>query len=97
MRKICIRWRKSGIKNLKLLYEWQEAVIKLFIDYYLIVSEAKYKAKHIEGLKTLTHKQMIPKLSIASASAQVKAGKTSEHLTNEIRKLYNLCIEQKKL
>ena len=40
---------------------------------------------------------MIPKLSIASASAQVKAGKTSEHLTNEIRKLYNLCIEQKKL
>ena len=40
-------------------YKSREAVIKLFSDYSSTVSEAKYKAKHGEGLKILTSKQML--------------------------------------
>ena len=59
-----------------------------------MVSEAKYRSIHGEGLKILTPKQMLPRLPIALA--QVKAGNTSENLLNEIRKSYILCVEQKK-
>ena len=50
-----------------------------------MISEAKYKAKHGEGLKILSPKQMFQKLPIAMA--QVNAGNTSENLCNEIRKI----------
>ena len=33
--------QKSALENIKLLYESQEAVVKLFNDYFSIVSEAK--------------------------------------------------------
>ena len=63
--------------------------MKLFNDYSKIVSEAKQKTKHREGLKILTPKQMLQILPIALA--QVKAGNTSENLLNEIRQiLYSL-------
>ena len=53
--------------------------------------EAKYKAKHGEGLKILTPKQMLKKLPIALA--QVKAGNTSENLLNEfIQVIYSLYL-----
>ena len=68
-----------------MLYESQEAVIKLFNDYSLIISEAKYKAKYGEFLKILTLKQMLHTLPIALA--QVKAGSTSENVLNEIRQI----------
>ena len=42
-----------------MLYESQEAVIKLSNDYSSFMSEAKYKVKHGEGLKILTPNQMI--------------------------------------
>ena len=48
-----------------------------------MVSEAKYKLIHGEGLKKLTSKEMFQRLAIALA--QVKAGNTSEILLNEIR------------
>ena len=48
-----------------------------------MTSEANYKTVHGEGLKTLTPKQMLQKLSIFLA--QVKAGNRSENLLNEIR------------
>ena len=51
--------RQSALKNIKLLYESREAVIKSFNGYSSIVSEAKYKAKYGEGLKILTPKQML--------------------------------------
>ena len=35
--------QKSGIKNIKTLYESQEKVIKFLNDYSRVVSEAKYK------------------------------------------------------
>ena len=47
------------INNIKTLYESQEKVIRLFNDYSRIVTEAKYRTKHGEGLKILTPKQMI--------------------------------------
>ena len=34
------------LENNKLLYEWWEAAIKLFNDYFSIVSKAKYKTIH---------------------------------------------------
>ena len=41
---------------MKLLFESQKVVIKLFNDYSLIASEAKHKANYGEGLKILTLK-----------------------------------------
>ena len=43
--------RQSALKNIKLLYESREVVIKSFNDYSSIVSEAKYKAKYGEVSK----------------------------------------------
>ena len=48
--------QKSGIKNIKTLYESQEKVIKFFNDYPGIVSEAKYNIKYGNSLKTLIPK-----------------------------------------
>ena len=36
--------QKSALENIKLLFQSREAVIKLFNDYSLIVSEVKYKS-----------------------------------------------------
>ena len=55
------------IKNIKLLYESREAVLKLFNDYSLVRSDTKYKTKYGEGLKILTPKQMYQRLPIALA------------------------------
>ena len=60
-----------------------------------MVSEAKYKPIHGEGIKILTPKQMLQRLPIAIA--QVKEGNTFENLLNEIRQIIYICIEQKKL
>ena len=60
--------QQSALKNIKLFYKSQEAVIKLFNDYSLIMSEAKYKTKHEEGLKILTPKQMLQRLPITCTS-----------------------------
>ena len=57
----------------------------LMIVIYKILSEAKYRSIHGEGLKILTPKQMLQRLPIALA--QVKAGNTSENLLNEIRQI----------
>ena len=78
------RYKSEQLKR-ALLYKSREAVIQLFNDYSLIVSEAKYKSIHGEGLKILTPKQMLQKLPITPA--QIKAGNTSENLLNEIRQI----------
>ena len=75
--------QKSVLENTKFLYKPREAVIKLFNDYSSVVSEVKYKSIHGEGLKILTPKQILQRLSIALT--QVRAGNTSENLLNEIR------------
>ena len=60
--------------------------LKIFFFCYLQVNTKK----NME----LIPKQMLKRLPIAFA--QVKAGNTSENLLNKIRKLYILCIKQKK-
>ena len=86
--------QKSALENIKLLYKSREAVIKLFNDYSLIVSEAKHNAKYGKGFKILTPKQMLQRLPVALA--QVIAGNTSENLLNEIRQIiYSLYSEKK--
>ena len=86
--------QKSALENIKLFYEPQEAVIKLFNDYFSIVSEAKYKLIQGEGLKILTSKQMFWRLT--TVLAQVKAGNTSENFLNEIRQIIYSLYQAKK-
>ena len=85
---------KSEIKNINTLWVARK-VIKAFNDYSKILSEAKYKIKHVEGLKTLTLKEMFQRLSIAIT--QVKAANRSKNLLNEIRQIIFFCMEQSKL
>ena len=59
------------------------------------MSKNIYKSKHGTALKILTPKQMLQRLLIALA--QIKAGNNSERLLNEIRQMFILCINQKKL
>ena len=59
--------QKSVRKNIKKLYESREKVTQLFNDYSKIVSEAKYKTIHGEGIKILTPKQMLQRSAIALA------------------------------
>ena len=71
----------SVIKNVQNVFDFREKTINSFRDYFILLSEAKYKAKHGKGLKILTPKQMLQRLPIALA--QVKAGNTSENLLDE--------------
>ena len=78
-----------------MLDESRQAVIKLFNDYHSIAFEAKYKAKYGEGLKILTPKEMLQRLTIALA--QVKGGNASENLLNKITQIIFFFIEQENL
>ena len=68
-----------------MLYKARKEAINFYDDYSLMMSEAKTKAKATKGtgIKILTAKQMLQRLSIALA--QVKSGNSSESLLNEIR------------
>ena len=68
-----------------MLYKARNEAIKLFDDYSSMMPEAKYRATKGTGLKILTPKKMIQRLTIALA--QVNAGNNSESLLNEIRKI----------
>ena len=46
--------QKRTLANIKLLYKSREAVSKLFNDYSLIVSEAKYNSIHGEGIPSIS-------------------------------------------
>ena len=71
------------IKNVKNFVDLREKIINLYRHYSILLSEAKYKRKHGKGLKILTPKQMLQRLTIALW--QVKADNTSENLLNDIR------------
>ena len=81
--------QKETINNLDKFYNSREEVFNFFRDYAKIIFDSSYKAKQDEtkgtGLKILTPKQMLQRLTIALA--QAKAGKNSESLLNEIRKI----------
>ena len=69
-----------------MLYKARNSVIEFFDDYSSMISGAKLKASKGTGLKILTPKQMLQRLS--KALAQVKAGNNSENLLNEIRQIF---------
>ena len=67
----------------------------MYNDYAKIKSKAMHRAKHRTGLKILTPKQMLQRLTIALA--QVKAGNNSESLLNEIRQIVYFWYHSKKI
>ena len=69
-----------------MLFNGRNDGIKFMEDYSSIILEAKRKAIKGEGLKILTPKQMLQRLSIALA--KVKADNNSENLLNEIRQIF---------
>ena len=85
----------NTIKYIKSFYESREKVIKLFNDYSNISSTAKHISMQEEGLKILTPKQMLQRLTIALA--QVKAGNKSENLLNEIKQIVYSLYQSKKI
>ena len=50
---------KSNKKNTGNFFHLREKIIDFFRDYSFLLSESEYKAKHGEGLKILTSKQML--------------------------------------
>ena len=78
-----------------MLYKARNETIKFYDDYSSMMSESKYKATKGKGLKILTPKQMLQRLSIALA--QVKAGYNSESLLNEIRKIVSSLYQSKEI
>ena len=81
-----------------MLYKARNNVIKFFNDYTSMVSEAKNIAKSKtmgKGLKILTPKQLLQRLSIALP--QVKAANNSENLLNEIRKIVYSLYQSKEI
>ena len=65
----------------------------MFNDYAKNISRNIYKSKKEAGLKILTTKQMLQRLSIALA--QIKAGNNSESLLNEIRQIVHSLYQSK--
>ena len=91
--------QKEVINNLNKFYHSIEEVINLFREYTEMLSDAKYDARQNKtegtGLKILTPKQMLQRLTIALA--QVKAGNNSESLLNEIRQIVYFLYQPKQI
>ena len=80
--KTWIKRAKNTFCNTEMLYKARNEAIKFYDDYSLMMSEAKSKATKGTGLKILTPKQMIQRLSIAFA--QVNVDYNLESLLNKI-------------
>ena len=82
-----------------MLYKARNEAINFYDDYYLMMSEAKYKVMQDEtmgeGLRILTPKQMLQGLPIALA--EVQAGNNSENLLNEIRQIIYSLYQSKEI
>ena len=77
---------KNTLHNFQMLYEARNGAIQFFDGYFLMVSEAKHEAAKGAGLKILTPKQMLQRLTIVFS--QEKVGNNSENLLNEIRQIF---------
>ena len=87
--------QKNTLCKIESLYKARSEAIKFHDDYYLMMSEAKYKATKGTGLKILTPKQMLQRLPIAVA--QAKAGNNSESLLNEIKQIVCSLYQSKQI
>ena len=72
------------------LYEGQELTLNAFRSWIFSIKSTPGK-----GLKILTPKQMLQRLS--TVLAQVKAGNTSERLLNEVRQIIHSLYRVKEL
>ena len=86
--------KKKTTNNIKNLYNSREEVFQMFNDYAKNMSKNIYESKQGTGLKILIPKQMLHRLPIALA--QLKAGKNSESLLNEIRQIVYYLHQSKK-
>ena len=84
----------SVMQSLSFFFHWGEKNIDFLRDYSLLISQVKNEAKY-RGLKILTPKQILKILPIAFA--QVKVGKTSENLLNEISQVIYLLYQTKEI
>ena len=89
--------KKRTLANINIHYNARNSAIKFIEDYSSMILEAQKLVKEQEGtgLKILTPNQIPKRLPIALA--QIKESNNSESLLNEIRQLFILCIDQKKL
>ena len=83
--------QKKAINNIKNLYNSR----KKFDDYAKNMSRNIYDSKKGTGLKIISTKQMLQRLSIALA--QIKAGNDSKSLLNEIRQIVYSLYQSKKI
>ena len=87
------------VDDLDKFYLSREKVINFFRDYIEMLSDANYNAKQNEtkrtGLKILTPKQMLQRLSIVLA--QVTAENNSESLLNETRQIVYALYQSKQI
>ena len=78
-----------------MVYKARNKVIEFFDDNFSMISEAKREVTKGTGLKIITPKQMLQRLSMAVA--QVKAGNNSESLLNEIRQIVYSLYQSKEI
>ena len=78
-----------------MVYKARNKVIEFFDDNFSMISEAKREVTKGTGLKIITPKQMLQRLSMAVA--QVKAGNNSESLLNEIRQIVYSLYQSKEV
>ena len=90
-----LKEQKDTLYNIETLYKARIETIKLYDDYYLMMSEEKTKVTKGTGIKILSPKQMLQRLPIALA--QVKAGNNSESLLNEIRQIVHSLYQSKQI
>ena len=89
--------KKKTLANINIFINARDNAIKFIEDYSSMIYEAKMLAKEQEGtgLKILTPSQMLRRLPIALA--QIKAGKNSESLLNEIRQIIYYLYRSKEI
>ena len=91
--------QEKVITYLENIYQSREEVFNFFRDYTKMIFDSNYKAKQDKtkrtGLTILTPKHLLQRLPIALA--QVKAGKNSENLFNEIRQIIYSLYQSKEI
>ena len=87
--------QKHALQNIEMLYKARNEAINFYDGYSSMMSEAETKATKGTGLKILTPKQMLHRLPVVLA--QVKAGKNSENLLNEIRQIVYSLYQSKEI
>ena len=85
-----IRKNRNTFDSVNVLYEGRELTLNAFNSGIFPI-----KSKKGEGLKTITPKQVLQRLTIAIA--QVKSGNTSKNLLNKIRQIIYSLYQAKDL